>query len=77
MTNASQELIQSPDLPTLQEEHEVQSDNAPEINIQEPTQPSAGQLIKQARMQAGLHIAALACVAAIAPESRSLAQIGC
>lgn len=60
MTNASQELIQSPDLPTLQEEHEVQSDNAPEINIQEPTQPSAGQLIKQARMQAGLHIAALA-----------------
>ncbi|MBK7027549.1 MAG: helix-turn-helix domain-containing protein [Polaromonas sp.] len=60
MTNASQELIQSPELPTLQEEHEVQSDNAPEINIQEPTQPSAGQLIKQARMQAGLHIAALA-----------------
>lgn len=60
MTNASQELIQSPDLPTLQEEHEVQSDTAPEINIQEPTQPSAGQLIKQARMQAGLHIAALA-----------------
>lgn len=60
MTNASQELIQAPDLPTLQEEHEVQSDSAPKISIQEPTQPSAGQLIKQARMQAGLHIAALA-----------------
>ena len=60
MTNASQELVHSPDLPTLQEEHEVQSESAPEISTQEPPQPSAGQLIKQARMQAGLHIAALA-----------------
>ncbi len=60
MTNESQELAHSPDLPTLQEEHEVQIESAPEISTQEPPQPSAGQLIKQARMQAGLHIAALA-----------------
>ena len=60
MTNETQELKDAQELPVLHDELEVQSEIAPEKSNQDPQQPSAGQLIKQARMQAGLHIAALA-----------------
>ncbi|HMS27819.1 MAG TPA: helix-turn-helix domain-containing protein [Burkholderiaceae bacterium] len=60
MTNESQELIHTPEAPNILAEQDVQSESAPEISTQEQPQLSAGQLIKQARTNAGLHIAALA-----------------
>ena len=60
MTNETQEVKDTQEVSTLNQVHGAQSDTAPEVSIQEPPQLSAGQLIKQARTQAGLHIAALA-----------------